>query len=225
METALQPTNHYKLLFIFLLSSLLLAMVATAQSAAPMVQTMTSRARPRPRTGPMDFIKANCGATRYPALCVQSLSVYAKDIQKSPRQLAHAALAVSLAHARSATAFVAKLSGAKGVRPRDHAALMDCVENMGDSVDRLGRSIREMGRVSRSGRGGFEWHMSNVETWVSAALTDESTCVDGFAGPAMSAYLRATVKRRIVNVAMVTSNALALVNRFAQRQGGIVYNP
>lgn len=211
METIL-PSSKLVLVLLFSL------IVATANSAEPMVQTLTRRTPTR--TGPMDFIKANCGATRYPAVCVKSLSVYAKDIQKSPRQLAHAALAVSLARARSAAAFVAKLSGAKGMKARDHAAMRDCVENIGDSVDRLSRSIREMGRVGRSGRGGFEWHMSNVETWVSAALTDENTCVDGFAGPAMSASLRAAVKRSIVNVAQVTSNALALVSRFAQRQGG-----
>ncbi|XP_058085859.1 21 kDa protein-like [Magnolia sinica] len=169
------------------------------------------------RTGATDFIKASCSATRYPALCVQSLSVYARAIRKSSKQLAQAALSVSLGRARSASAYVSKMSGAKGMRPRDHAAMKDCVENMGDSIDRLARSIRELGRTGRARSGSFLWHVSNVQTWVSAALTDENTCMDGFAGPAMSRNVRAAVRRRVVNVAQVTSNALALVNRYAKR--------
>ncbi|CAM8876795.1 unnamed protein product [Rhodiola kirilowii] len=59
--------------------------------------------------------------------------------------------------------------------------------------------------------------MSNVQTWVSAALTDETTCVDAFAEPGMEGKVKAAIKRNIIRVAQVTSNALALVNRFASR--------
>ncbi|KAI8030579.1 hypothetical protein LOK49_LG01G01327 [Camellia lanceoleosa] len=56
----------------------------------------------------------------------------------------------------------------------------------------------------------FLWHMSNVETWVSAALTDENTCLDGFSGRALDGNVKASIKARVTNVAQVTSNALAL---------------
>lgn len=167
------------------------------------------------RTGSSsDFIKASCSATRYPALCVQSLSVYASAIQQSPKQMAQTALTVSLARARSTSAFVSKLSRAKGMSSRDRAAIKDCVDNIGDSVDELVRSVQELGQTGRSGS--FTWHVSNVQTWVSAALTDENTCVDGFV---TKGKVREAVRGRIVNVAQVTSNALALVNRYAQRHG------
>ncbi|XP_077245107.1 21 kDa protein-like [Tasmannia lanceolata] len=167
------------------------------------------------KTGTTDFIKTSCSATTYPALCVQSLSVYASTIQNSPRQLAQTALSVSLARARSASAFVSSLSNTKGMKSRDVAAIKDCVENMSDSVDRLSQSIRELGQISQAGGASFKWHVSNVQTWVSAALTDDTTCVDGIAD--MNGKVKAAVKGRIVNVAQVTSNALALVNRFAQK--------
>ncbi|KAG9452428.1 hypothetical protein H6P81_005332 [Aristolochia fimbriata] len=180
----------------------------------PLLLTIAAAAAAPRRAGTGDFIKSSCGATRYPALCVDSLSVYAPSIKRSPRQLAQAALAVSVARARSTAAFMTKMSKAGGLRSRDRAALRDCVETMGDSVDRLSKSMKELGAVGS--RGSFEWHMSNVETWVSAALTDENTCVDGFAG--VHDNVKATVRAKIVNVAQVTSNALALVNRFAQRR-------
>ncbi|CAF2380530.1 unnamed protein product [Brassica napus] len=34
------------------------------------------------------------------------------------------------------------------------------------------------------------WKMSNVQTWVSAALTDETTCLDGFSGRAMEGKVK-----------------------------------
>nr|CAD1823296.1 unnamed protein product [Ananas comosus var. bracteatus] len=55
--------------------------------------------------------------------------------------------------------------------------------------------------------------MSNVRTWCSAALTDETTCLDGVAqaGGRQSRPRRA--RREVLVVAQVTSNTLALLNR------------
>lgn len=166
---------------------------------------------------PTDFIQASCRATRYPALCVQCLSHYASAIKQSDRQLTQTALSVSLARVRSAAAYVAKMTKVRGIKGKEYQAVKDCIENMGDSVDRLSQSVRELGHMGRAVGQDFMWHMSNVQTWVSAALTDENTCLDGFDGHAMDGNVKAAVNRRVTNVAQVTSNALALVNRFASK--------
>ncbi|KAJ8632224.1 hypothetical protein MRB53_025560 [Persea americana] len=57
--------------------------------------------------------------------------------------------------------------------------------------------------------------MSNVQTWVSAAITDEYTCLDGLAETAGNGELKAALRSRVVHVARLTSNALALLNRYA----------
>ncbi|XP_050228476.1 21 kDa protein-like [Mercurialis annua] len=168
-------------------------------------------------SSPIEFIKVSCQATRYPDLCVQCLSGYASAIQQNDQHLALTALSVSLARARSATEYVKKLSKVRGIKPREYQAVKDCIENMGDSVDRLSQSIKELGRMGRAVGRDFMWRMSNVQTWVSAALTDENTCVDGFAGRRMDGNVKAAIKRKITDVARVTSNALALVNRFASK--------
>lgn len=124
---------------------------------------------------------------------------------------------MSLSRAKSAAAFVAKLTKVRGIKPREYQAVRDCIENMGDSVDRLGQSIRELGHMERAVGRDFVWHMSNVQTWVSAALTDENTCLDGFAGHFMDGNVKIAIKHRVTDVAKVTSNALALVNHFASR--------
>ncbi|XP_059624832.1 21 kDa protein-like [Cornus florida] len=164
-----------------------------------------------------NFIKASCSATAYPAVCVQSLSVFATTIQKSPRQLAQTALSVSLARAQSTKSFVTKLTKFKGLKAREYEAIKDCLEEMGDTVDRLSKSVLELKRVGKARGPDFLWHLSNVDTWVSAAITDGNTCMDGFAGRAMDGRIKTSIRARVTNVAQVTSNALALINQFAAK--------
>lgn len=105
---------------------------------------------------------------------------------------------------------------------RELEAVMDCVDTMGDSVDQLSSSIKELGHMMGAHTNGedFLWHMSNVQTWVSAALTNENTCVDGLSGQLLKGgKVKGAIRMRVNNVAQVTSNALALVNHFADKYG------
>ncbi|KAI7994705.1 hypothetical protein LOK49_LG11G02433 [Camellia lanceoleosa] len=110
-----------------------------------------------------------------------------------------------------------KLSKDQGLKPREVIAMADCVEVLGDSVYELQRSMEEMARVEGGGGSSsdFEFQMSNIETWVSAALTDDDTCTEGFAGNAMNGVVKTMVRSYIVKVAHLTSNALAIVNNYA----------
>lgn len=109
-----------------------------------------------------------------------------------------------------------KLSQRHGLKPREVGAMRDCVEELSDAVDELQRSMAEMSNFKSAD---FQLMISDVQTWVSAALTDETTCTDGFGGNGMSGNLKTVVRGRIVNIAQLTSNALALINRYASVHG------
>ncbi|XP_050252838.1 21 kDa protein-like [Quercus robur] len=194
-----------KVSYLLLLFSISLYLAATAKSASSARGYDTS------------FIKSSCSSTTYPAVCVKTLSAYASAIQQSPRQLAHTALSVSLSKCQSTKTFVSKMTKMKGLKSREYEAVKDCLEEMGDTVDRLSKSIHELKHIGQAKGQDFLWHMSNVETWVSAALTDENTCLDGFSGKALDGKVKASIKAQVVNVAQVTSNALALVNSYASK--------
>lgn len=161
------------------------------------------------------FIRSKCRSTTYPSLCIQSLSLYAGTIQTNPKQLAQTALSVSLQRAQSTNDFVKKLSKFKGLRSREYAALRDCLEETSDSVDRLSKSVAELKNINRARGEELLWHISNVETWVSASLTDDTTCLDGFSGNVLNGRIKNSIKVRMTNVAQVTSNALALINQLS----------
>ncbi|KAM7499545.1 hypothetical protein LguiA_023959 [Lonicera macranthoides] len=166
----------------------------------------------------LEFLKTSCNSTTFPRLCFTSLSIHASTIQTSPKLLAHIALSVTLNATKLTSTAMKKLSKRIGLIPREIAAMSDCVEELSDSVDELRRSIGEMKNLKeRSWQ--FELMISNIQTWVSAALTDESTCTDGFEIEAMNGKMKNEVRVRIVNVAQLTSIALALVNNYASHHG------
>ncbi|XP_010550579.1 PREDICTED: 21 kDa protein [Tarenaya hassleriana] len=163
-----------------------------------------------------EFIRSSCSVTTYPRLCFTSLSSHATFIQTSPKLMAHAALNVSLSSAKSTSAMMTRLSRSHGIKPLEASAVRDCVEELSNTVDELRSSVGEMDRLRGSN---YEVYMSDIETWVSAALTDENTCTDGFEGSAMDGKVKVLVRERILAIARLTSNALALINHFASLHG------
>ncbi|XWS45911.1 hypothetical protein CRYUN_Cryun14cG0019900 [Craigia yunnanensis] len=153
-----------------------------------------ARARRSRHSGARIFIEDSCQTTRYPALCIKCLSQYANSNIRNEQQLAQ-------------------------------VALTDCLQQIDDSVNQLSQSIRELRRLDpKAGMtDGIFWHIDNVETWVSAALTDASSCVDEFPEHRMS-KMKATIKVKVLNVAQLTSNALALFHRYAARYRGAAAN-
>ncbi|MBA0711449.1 hypothetical protein Golax_010633 [Gossypium laxum] len=140
-----------------------------------------------------DFIRTSCYATLYPDICYTSLYGYANAIQQDPARLARAAISVSLSKARNMAVY-----------------------NMGDAVDEIRGSLKQMQRVVAPGSESFRFQMGNVQTWMSAALTDEETCTDGFEDVA-DGPMKTEVCKRAAKVKKFTSNALALVNSYAEK--------
>ncbi|XP_073147986.1 pectinesterase inhibitor 7-like [Henckelia pumila] len=169
---------------------------------------------------PTSYIRSSCDtSTLYPDLCYFSLVRYANAVQQDPARLARAAIGVSLFKAKRVASYISNLTslGDYGPDPRAAAALHDCFSVFGDAVDQIRGSLKQMRRL-RGARRGEElmFEMSNVQTWMSAALTNEDTCTDGLADVA-DGPMKIDVCDRAVRVKEVTSNALALVNSFVAK--------
>uniref|UniRef100_A0A5B7C6A5 Putative invertase/pectin methylesterase inhibitor family protein n=1 Tax=Davidia involucrata TaxID=16924 RepID=A0A5B7C6A5_DAVIN len=157
-----------------------------------------------------DFIKTSCNSTTYPSLCYKSLSSYASSVQTNPRKLCNAALTVTIEAMRNTSSIVSKLAGQNGITKTEADSIKDCVENIEDSIDELKQSLKAMGNLGSAAD--KEFQMANIKTWVSAAITDENTCTDGFAGRKVSATVKDNIRDSILGVAKLTSNALSLIN-------------
>ncbi|XP_071687151.1 21 kDa protein-like [Rutidosis leptorrhynchoides] len=157
----------------------------------------------------VEFVRSSCNLTTYPTLCFNSLSTKANAIQSSPKLLVQTALSVTLDTTKSTSSSIVKLSKVHNTTQMEVSALKDCIEMLSNSADELKRSLDEMKHP------GSEDHalvMSDIQTWVSAAITDEDTCTDGFVDDPKMINV---VGGKIVNVAHLISNALALINNYA----------
>ncbi|KAH7686833.1 Pectinesterase protein [Dioscorea alata] len=164
----------------------------------------------------VEFIHNSCTKTEYPTLCFSSLSTYAPTIQTSPKQLAEAALSVSLDNTRSTSTMIRSMSKGQGMSFREKEAMSDCMETLQDSVEELKQSLQAMGELTGKN---VKLHMNDIQTWVSAALTDENTCMNGFTNNEIKDEgTENKVRSQVVKVAQLTSNALALINGMAGAQ-------
>lgn len=175
--------------------------------------TPYAAAAPKSHGPPDDFVRSSCVHASYPNICIRTLASYAGSACKTPRDLAQAAVKVSLSRTRRVSSYLAHVSA--GDSKRQQEALSDCAEQMSDSVDSLSRTLAELKHLQ--GGESFQWHMSNAQTWVSAALTNEDTCLDGFQG--LDGKVKSDAKRKVTNLARVTSNALYMINQLDESRG------
>ncbi|XP_027353286.1 pectinesterase inhibitor 9-like [Abrus precatorius] len=173
------------------------------------------------QTQTMGYIESSCNSTRYPDLCIRCLARFANyNIDNGPKDLVHVALSVSLTRALQTRGYLLKVT--KELEEfnigKVYLTIQDCLTLINDSVDQLSQAIKELRRLDKRTiiDDRFLWQISNVETWVSTALTDASYCVQSFPGQRMSKRT-ATIKVKAQNVAEVTSIALALFHRYASR--------
>ncbi|KAM0986686.1 hypothetical protein ACFX15_010567 [Malus domestica] len=109
-------------------------------------------------------------------------------------QAAKDAISAGLTSAKNTADYVSKIPHQPDPRTAD--ALSSCTE---------------MKELDAPGTPSFQLQISNVLTWLSAALTDEDTCIEGFKGVA-EGPVKTDVSNRAQEVEKLTHNALALVN-------------
>ncbi|XP_059292293.1 pectinesterase inhibitor 6-like [Lycium ferocissimum] len=160
--------------------------------------------------GGESYVRDACSVTRYQDLCIHSLTSFSSTAKDNPSKWARAGVSVTISQAKGVTQSLLKLRKHNSSKGRGRLAILDCVECLQDALDNLHNSLGVLRKLSSQT---FNDQMADVTTWLSAALTDEDTCLDG-----LEDKRRKQVKlllNRVTNVSYITSNALALVNKLA----------
>ncbi|ESW35106.1 hypothetical protein PHAVU_001G207300 [Phaseolus vulgaris] len=167
-----------------------------------------------------DNVREACSVTRYQSLCVHSLSHFSNTAGRSPSKWARAGVSVSIGEVKNVKAYIAELKRHGHMKGRNKIALSDCAESFAYALDELHRSLGVLRRLSKTT---FSTQMGDLNTWISAALTDEETCLEGFEGE-NEKHVK-VLQNRVQNVSYITSNALALVNKLATTGLGRINDP
>nr|XP_043618678.1 pectinesterase inhibitor 9-like [Erigeron canadensis] len=168
------------------------------------------------------YVDAQCKSTRYPDICVQTLLPYVnKRGLPSPQLQAQVALASCLSKARFTKSYMnmvaKKLNETSSSTLGENQAMEECLRQINDGVKQITQSFKELQQMGKDGDENFLWHESNVQTWISAALTDATTCIDGITGDRISDSEKAMIRATILKVKQLASNSLALFTRFTTR--------
>ncbi|KAF8117475.1 hypothetical protein N665_0009s0004 [Sinapis alba] len=172
-------------------------------------------------TKDLDFIRTSCNVTQYPDLCFKSLACYASTVHQSPARLTKLSVDVAITKANSTLVFLSKLS-------LSVAQVKNCVSYVEDAIDSMRDCLPILRNISRGGGVAaapssasppaaevFSSQMSDVLTYMSAALTNEETCTDEYEDE--EGMVKTIVCGRVNKLKMFSSNALALANSLANK--------
>lgn len=123
----------------------------------------------------------------------------------SPTSVISAALKTTLNEAMGAIDNITRFS-TFSVSYREQLAIEDCKELLDFSVSELAWSLGEMRRI-RAGDKDVQYE-GNLEAWLSAALSNQDTCLEGFEGT--DRRLESYVSGSLMQVTQLISNVLSL---------------
>ena len=205
---------------ILIVSSLILSAAIIAAVAGIVIHkrntkssSSSSNSLPQPELTPAASLRAVCDVTQYPNSCFSAISAVASSKTTDPKLLFQLSLRVAIDE-------LSKLSQQLPSKLREDFAKNDsrlqkaidvCGTVLDDALDRLNESIG----VAAGRKILPATKISDLETWLSAAMTDQDTCIDAISevdSAAARGVLR-EVETAMRNSTEFASNSLAIVTR------------
>ncbi|KAK0586966.1 hypothetical protein LWI29_015390 [Acer saccharum] len=158
-----------------------------------------------------ESIKTICGVTQYPDSCFTSISSLNNNnisliSQKNPdpETIFKLSLRVTINELTNVSSLFKTLN-----ERHSEAALRDCTSQFEDAVSRLNDSLSEMEVVGHGEKMLTERKVNDIQTWISAAMTDQETCLDGLEETGSTAVDE--VKAKLIKSKEFLSNSLAII--------------
>ncbi|KAJ9140439.1 hypothetical protein P3X46_031088 [Hevea brasiliensis] len=151
----------------------------------------------------VNSIKTVCNVTRYPASCFTSISSVNVSIKPDPEAIFKLSLQISVKELKNVSSLFRTLNDANS-----KAAINDCVSIFDEALGRLNDSLSAM-EVGPGEKALTLEKINDIQTWISGAMTDQQTCVDGL--EEMGSTVLDEVKAKMKNSTEFLSNSLAIV--------------
>ncbi|CAH9128954.1 unnamed protein product [Cuscuta epithymum] len=102
----------------------------------------------------------------------------------------------------------------KALSEKDRNIACGCLEHMDDSIGRMKDTLDQMYDLTQND---LAFQINNLQTWMSAALTNVDTCLDDETPSVSDTTLQTLLRRSVGNVRKHTVIALSLINYFASK--------
>ncbi|XP_022137285.1 pectinesterase 3 [Momordica charantia] len=151
------------------------------------------------------IVKIVCNVTRYPDSCFTSIISLNGSPEPDPEVILKLSLQVSLDELSNLSGSLKNLS-ANG---DGGGALKDCESQIEDAIERVNESKAEMEADAAGEKTLTESKIGDIQTWMSSAMTDQESCLDGLEEMDSTSFLE--VKTRMRKSVQYVSNSLAIV--------------
>ncbi|CAA2961199.1 pectinesterase-like [Olea europaea subsp. europaea] len=157
-------------------------------------------------------VKTTCAATLYPELCMSTIAAVpeAASSIKSSKDVLMTALNYTIITVKHNYFTVKKLAAKrKSLTVRERGALHDCLEMIDDALDELYDSESELKNYGLKNYS-LSDHVDNLKTLLSAAQTNQESCLDGFSHDGADKTVRSALLKGQMHVFRLCSNVLAM---------------
>ncbi|XP_073113852.1 pectinesterase [Elaeis guineensis] len=156
----------------------------------------------------------HCDGTLYPDLCVSTLADIPNLTSKSLPDVIAAVVNRTANDVRFSASNCSSYLRRRGyMDSRQRLALNDCLELLDQTLDDLRTAAADLTC------GNASVHVSDIQTVLSAAMTNQYTCLDGFAY-VNGGGVRPSIEGRLNHVSHLVSNSLAMVKKIRRRWRG-----
>ncbi|KAL2336342.1 hypothetical protein Fmac_010788 [Flemingia macrophylla] len=204
--------SHRKKLLLSLAASLLVA--ASVAGIVAGVKSKNSSDTPLSLSRRSHaLIKSACGPTLYPELCFSAIASEPNVTHKlsSHRDVIRLSLNITTRAVEHNFFTVEKLLAKRGLSEREKTALHDCLETIDETLDELKQAQQDLDLYPDKKKGKTLYHHADdLKTLISAAITNQVTCLDGFSHENADRHVRRSLLEGQVHVERMCSNALAM---------------
>ncbi|KAF9685797.1 hypothetical protein SADUNF_Sadunf03G0091400 [Salix dunnii] len=150
-----------------------------------------------------ESIKTVCGVTQNPSSCFTSISSLNISTKPDPEVIFKLSLKVSITELKQLSSLFTSSHDVNS-----QAGLRDCVSQLDDSLGKLNDSLLAM-EVGPGEKMLTLEKVKDIQTWISAAMTDQDTCIDGL--EEMGSVLPDEIKAKMERSKDFMSISLAII--------------
>eukprot|EP00253_Pinus_taeda_P028588 PITA_28588 len=196
-EKTVQKLKNQSVLVV-LMSIILLVDVIVVAAGAP-VSSSESYGDPHGGKTLSSLVRSVCSQTRFPERCVSSLATYTTYETATIDNLMSQVMKESMELVQQAHEFAISLNK-NMMNEKESAAWLDCAQLFQDTMDHLNVCLSN------------DSIKKDIPTWLSAALTNQDTCLNGFRdfNLTTSSSISPLLSSRVLNVSELLSNSLSM---------------
>ncbi|KAJ4831540.1 hypothetical protein Tsubulata_039872 [Turnera subulata] len=148
-----------------------------------------------------------CEGTLYPQLCVSTLLSLPDLSKKSVKEFVSETINRTIHEVRTSSAKCSRIRYKfKKLEQHEKVGLSDCLELLDSTVVELRRALSDLSPNKSASK-----HYHDLQTLLSGAMTNQYTCLDGFAYS--KGKVRRAIQRSLVNISRHVSNSLAMLKK------------